>query len=77
MVNGVPVDVVNVVNELWFGQGGEQCGVIKGHFPKVESLVELEMVETEGEWELKGLKTLFRSPLTRVKRSLTTLTVSA
>jgi len=61
MVNGVPVDVVNVVNELRFGQGGEQCGVIKrGRFPDVEPLVELEIVETEGERELKGLKTLFR-----------------
>jgi len=73
MVNGVPVDVVNVVNELQFWQGGEQCGVIKGHFPDVEPLVELEIVETEGERELKGLKTLFRSPLTRLRGGVSRL----
>jgi len=60
MVSGVPVDVVNVVNELQFGQGGEQCGVIKGHFPEVEPLVELEMVETEGEGQLEEFKDFFR-----------------
>ncbi len=74
MVSGVPVDVVNVVNhELW--QDRELCGVIKRHSPDVEPLVDLETVETRERAE--GLKTLFRSPLTSVKRSLTTLTVSA
>jgi len=77
MVNGVPVDVVNVVNyELW--QDREQCGVIKRHSPDVEPLVELEMVETEGE-QVEEFKDFFRkkSVDARVKRSLTTLTVSA